>query len=275
MNGVTSYDTVTGHLSTIKRMHELGGWETIEHPHLLRLELMAIKRELAHVIKKAPPITPEILVEIYKFVNKQDQLELVAFAVLVVGFTLFLRNSNLVCDTLNSFNSREQLTLGDLWVTKTGMMVEIKWSKTLQNRERDLSLPLIPAKNKVVCAVFWLKYIKSMRPVPIADDPVFAYMVNGHVIPLTYDVLSSKLKHWISQTGREGEKFSLHGLRCGRTNHVLMVGICGEDLQLMGDWKSRAYMEYIDLNMERRFSNMVKFVDEMDALVHGDGWLDI
>ena len=38
----------------------------------------------------------------------------------------------------------------------------------------------------------------------------------------------------------------------------------------MGDWKSRAYMEYIDLSMDHKVSNMVKFVDEMDARIDGE-----
>ena len=41
----------------------------------------------------------------------------------------------------------------------------------------------------------------------------------------------------------------------------------------MGDWKSNAYMEYLDLTLERKLSNMVKFVDETDALVAGSRWL--
>ena len=41
----------------------------------------------------------------------------------------------------------------------------------------------------------------------------------------------------------------------------------------MGDWVSLAYMQYIDLTMECRVTNMVKFVDEMDKLVdQADAW---
>ena len=90
-NGVTSYNTVASYLSTIKRMHELGEFSYPETVFLLKLELMAIKRELAHVIKKAPPVTPEILVDIFRHVNIKDQQEVTAFAALVIGFTLFFK----------------------------------------------------------------------------------------------------------------------------------------------------------------------------------------
>ena len=36
---------------------------------------------------------------------------------------------------------------------------------------------------------------------------------------------------------------------------------------LMGDWVSNAYLQYIDLSLERRVTNMVKFVDEMDRIL--------
>ena len=42
---------------------------------------------------------------------------------------------------------------------------------------------------------------------------------------------------------------------------------------LMGDWASNAYLQYIDLTLERRVTNMVKFVDEMDKILDQvDDW---
>ena len=35
----------------------------------------------------------------------------------------------------------------------------------------------------------------------------------------------------------------------------------------MGDWASQAYLEYVDLTLEKRVTNMVKFVDELDYRV--------
>ena len=42
---------------------------------------------------------------------------------------------------------------------------------------------------------------------------------------------------------------------------------------LMGDWASNAYLQYIDLTLEHRITNMVKFVDEMDRILEqADNW---
>ena len=213
-NGVTSYDTVTGYLSSIRRLHELGGFPLPKEVHWLKLELMAIKRELAHLVKKAPPITPLMLVEMFQHVtaSRQDQ---VAYAALVVGFTLFLRKSNLVPDSINGFNPKEQLTVEDITWKGERMVIDIEWSKTLQVRDRELVLPLIPARNKVVCAVAWIKQILACRAQIRKGDPLFAYEVNGLLIPLTYEVLSKKLKEWVGLMGRQGDLHTLHGLRRG------------------------------------------------------------
>ena len=56
-------------------------------------------------------------------------------------------------------------------------------------------------------------------------------------------------------------------------NHALTVGLCSEDVKFMGNWISLSYLQYIDLTMERRVTNIVKFIDEMDKLVdHADEW---
>ena len=96
-------------------------------------------------------------------------------------------------------------------------------------------------------------------------DPLFAWVKNGHLMPITYGFLSKMLKKWVTKTGRQVDEYTLHGLRHREMNQALVVGICSEDLQLMGDWKSNVYMEYIDLTMDRRLSNMVWFMDELDV----------
>ena len=134
MNAVTGADTVAGYLSSIKRLHELGGFPFPAQTHLLKLQMMAIRRELAHLVKKAPPIAPEILLDIYQVMDKQSEQELVAYAALVVGFTLFLRKSNLVPETVGTFNVKEQITVDDVWFNgKTAVVgdkVEQRHSRT-------------------------------------------------------------------------------------------------------------------------------------------------
>ena len=58
-------------------------------------------------------------------------------------------------------------------------------------------------------------------------------------------------------------------------NHAIMAGILSEDVKMMGDWKSLAYLEYIDLTLERRVTNMVKFMDGVDRELFGKDGFDL
>ena len=263
-NGVTSYDTVKNYLSSVKRLHELGGYSFPSHPlNFLELELRSIRYDLAGPRRKAAPVDPTLLMKIHSRVDMNNDRHVVSYTALVVGFTLFLRKSNLVPDTAKSFNPNEQLIWSDLWWYGPVMMIYIKWSKTLQYRQKDLDLPLVEAQNWEICSVYWLQLLKK-RFSPSLKDPIFSYPAAGIMVPLTYRALAQQYRTWVSEIGKDPESYTLHGLRRGGANQALTIGICDQDIMLMGDWSSNAYMEYIDLTIERRLVNMVQFVDEMD-----------
>ena len=153
-NGVTSYDMVKNYLSAVKRFHELGGIKFLCELYLLRLHMMSIKRELATAVKKAVPMTPALLRDIYHKAKLDSPVEVTCYIALVIGFYLFLRRSNLVSETGEKFNPKEQLTRRDVWMMGKLTVMDIKWSKNNQYKQRDLILPLIPAKCKYVCPVF-------------------------------------------------------------------------------------------------------------------------
>ena len=275
-NGVTAYGTVKGYISTIKKCHELAEIPFPEKCNILRHHMMSIRRELAKPVSKAAPITPTLLVEIYSKVDKNDIVQVTCYAGLVIGFTLFLRKSNLVPETRAAFDPKEQLTLADVGRMGYLYVFSITWCKSNQYRNRDLLVPIIPANHQVVCCEAWTKYLLWQNR-KFQQGPLIGYPKGEDLVPITYRLLARQLKSWISMTGRQPDDYTLHGLRRGGANHALSTGICGEDLKLMGDWASDAYLEYIDLTLERRVTNMVKFVDEVDRILEQheeDDWLE-
>ena len=192
-NGVTSYETVKAYVSAIKTCHNLSGIPFPTDVSMLRHHLRALKKELAMPVKKATPMTPEWLIKMYTKVDKQSMKEITCYAGLVVGFTLFLRKSNLVPDTQATFNPQEQLTRGHVGTLGMVTVVNITWHKSNQYRKRDLLLPVIPSKHQQICAEFWIKYLITM--VPGQDtDALLSYCSKGAVVPVTYDLLAGKLK---------------------------------------------------------------------------------
>ena len=53
------------------------------------------------------------------------------------------------------------------------MMIEVRWSKVLQFREKILRFPALPTGNKAICPVFWMHHmITSVEAGPL--DPLFS-----------------------------------------------------------------------------------------------------
>lgn len=265
-NTVTSHETVLNYLSGVRKLHELAGFSIpgADDPNLKHI-MRAIKAELAHPIKQAEPMSPAILKQIYNWVNLSEVKDIVCFTALLVGFYLFLRSSNLVPESKKEFNPKKQLIRTDLQLGQSIILVIIKWSKTIQYQEKELLLPLLPARDITICPVFWLKLMLKVVPLVRENQPLFAVpdMGTNNIVPLTYGQLGAKLKQWIEKIGIPSDRFTLHGLRRGGACHALEVGLVGEELKILGDWASDAYMRYLDLTLQRRVDNMVQFMTDL------------
>lgn len=212
-NSVTSVETVKNYISGIRTLHSIAGYKTTNTlgPNLT-LMIRALKFELAHAVKQAKPMTPRLLFKIYQIIDLSDLTDIIAFAALVIGFYLFLRASNLVPASTGEFKPGEQLTRGDLRCYKGYTMIDVKWSKTIQYKQKINSLPLIPARRKEICPQFWAEVVKTM-PNDGPGAPLFSYRTSRGSHILTYSQLSRKLKSWVAECGENPTEHSLHGLR--------------------------------------------------------------
>lgn len=264
-NTVTSYDTVMNYLSGVRKLHALGGFEVpaADDPNLRHI-MRAIRLELAHPIKQAEPVTPHLLRCIYEHVDLHSPFDLVCYTALLVGFYLFLRKSNLVPESVKEFNPCKQLTRSDILVGRNIMLVVIKWSKTIQYQQKELLLPLLTVQDLRICPHFWLRLM--FQKIPAGNNqPLFAVpsKTGGGVDALTYDQLAKKFKLWVHKSGLPCDRYTLHGLRKGGACHALESGLVGEDIKILGDWATDAYMRYLDLTLQRRVDNMVQFIKHL------------
>ena len=265
---VTASGTVENYVGGVRSLHELGGFK-VPNPKDKNWEVFmrGIKCILAKPIKQAETMTPEVLVEIYNFVNINHDLELVAYSACLVGFYLALRKSNLVPDTceMHKFNSSTQPVRCDLRKEGNMFMLEVRWAKTLQYQERELLLPLVTVPVKTICPVFWLTYMLNRIPGK-PNDPLFMVKGKEGKAPLSYNQIQRLLKQWVEKTGRVSDQWTMHCLQRGGTRWGMEVGFSTEDIMLMGDWKSQAYLAYLDIPVERRVDNIVRFMHHIEKV---------
>ena len=79
----------------------------------MQLFTQGLKRVLLHEVKQAEPITLQLLLKMSSAVDYTDHVEMVAWVATLVGFTMFLRKSNLVPESMEKFNPEQQFTRAD------------------------------------------------------------------------------------------------------------------------------------------------------------------
>ena len=234
----------------------------------MQMFMQGLKRVMDHEVKQAAPITPELLIRMSKVVNYTSHVDIVAWVATLVGFTMFLRKSNLVPDTRIEFDPTKQFRRQDLNLTgpTSAMMAEIMWAKNLQFKQKVLRIPLLPVDNKAICPVIWVHFM--MQEVPaLAHDPAFTIYVKGEKMALSANQLVARIRKWLKLIKENEDEYSLHSLRRGGATFAYQCNIEGEMIKRLGNWASEAYKRYIDVSMDERFDSMKAFVEGLNRIV--------
>ena len=208
----------------------------------MKMFSQGLRRIMEHEVKQAAPITPELLIKMSKVVNYISQVDMVAWVCTLIGFTMFLRKSNLVPDSMNTFNPSMQFRRQDFHLTDllSPMMAEITWAKNLQFKQKILRLPVLPVENKAICPVMWLHYMVNKIPAE-PHDPAFTIWVDGQKMALSANQLINRIRNWLKLMKENEEEYSLHSLRRGSATFAYQCNIEGEMMKRLGNWASDTY----------------------------------
>ena len=190
---------------------------------------------------------------------------MVAWVATLVGFTMFLWKSNLVPDTMVTFDPAKQFRRKNFNVTSplTVKMAEITWAKNLQFKQKILRIPVLPVENKVICPVMWMHHM--MQQVPgLPEDPAFTVWVYGQKMALSANQLVARIRSWLKLIKEDDSQYSLHSLRRGGTTFAYQCNIEAEMIKKLGNWASDAYKRYIDISMDDRYKSMKAFVEGLN-----------
>ena len=217
----------------------------------LKLFMRGMTRIKAHHPKQAQPITVEMLKEMSKVVNQKDPIEITIWAATLVAFFCFLRKSNLVPETVESFDPCKQLLREDIKVSNDLLLVHIKWSKTIQFGGRFLQVPVLAIPGSAICPV---KAYKSMTSKVKLEDksPAFGIKQRRVSTPLLYSKFQSVLRKWVAAAGWDPSLFSSHSLRRGGASLAFKAKVPSDLIKIQGDWASDCYLRYLAIPLEQR-----------------------
>ena len=217
----------------------------------LKLTLKGLTRISSHLPKKALPITPEILRDMFAFLNMDSLIDKVYWALFLIAFFMMSRKSNLVPVSIAKFDKNKQLLRKDILIEENLLIILVKWSKTIQFGERVLRIPIVSIPNSILCPVAAYKNMISAIPAS-HSAPAFCKILGDKRVPITYLEFQNKLKYLIGCTGRNPASYSTHSFRRGGASLAFKSDVPSELIQMHGDWRSDAYKKYLEFTLEQK-----------------------
>ena len=165
-------------------------------------------------------------------------------ALYIVAFCSFLRLSNLVPHSVSSFNHLEQLARADILFAHPGVHLIVKWSKTMQNRNKVAILKLPKIENSILCPVAAIKKLLQATP-GSKNSPLFQIKINEKWSPLTDSMARKHLKKILHRLHLENANITFHTFRRSGASLAFNANVSIQDIKSHGTWDSDCVWRYI------------------------------
>lgn len=236
MSITVGYAHIKNLFSSIKLMHRALDQPFPEDDFQVDTTLKAIKRLLSGTPFQTLPITPEILTKMYLFVDIRDPEQLANWCSFLTGFRCLLRKSNLVPNSLESFDSVTGLSRSKICLpeNKDVALVYLNWSKTNQFGNREIVIPMVADTVEALDPVFHLRKLFTTCNLP-GHMPAFSFIKRGKVRCVTYTKFTEDLRKLLDKAGYRSKSYSGHSFRRGGATYLYRLGADPLLIQASGD----------------------------------------
>lgn len=237
-----SYSSITQYLNIIRILNVSAGYANpLDDNYDLRCVLRGIRRSIGDSVTRKTPITPALLLDILSTLNLESTLDSAFWAAALVSFYGMLRRSNVSVPSANNFDTTRTLLRSDFKFSDEGILLTVRWTKTIQFKERVLKIPL-PRTNNALCP--FLAVTKHFNGT-VGAKPGEPAFLSARNMPLTTSTFIKKLKSCLTQKGHDANDFSGHSFRRGGASFAHQCGVPLRTIQQIGDWKSESYSAYV------------------------------
>ena len=165
-------------------------------------------------------------------------------ALFLTAFFGFLRLSNLTPHSAATFDPSRHITPGDVFFTKKFVKILIKWSKTIQTRDKCHILSLPRLKSSILCPHRALKQLIQMYA-PSENEPLFQVMTPGGWRLLIDSRVRKTLAKLNSKLGYPPGYFTFHTFRRSGATLAYNSDIPVQKIKHHGSWTSECVWRYI------------------------------
>ena len=134
--------TIHNHISSIKTLHKLQNLKVPDDGQIhYKLITKSFEKQRLEPVKQATPISHKLMQKLFQQVDLTQELEAVAWTAVLVGFSAMLGVSNLGPRTRKLFDHTKHMIRSDLKFERDIWNITIRWSKTIQCRNRVVKAP--------------------------------------------------------------------------------------------------------------------------------------
>ena len=239
-----SFSGLANHLSAVKTSLSLHGLDvsSFMDPRI-KLYNKAIMRHRPF----NPSIKPIIDIDTLQPIALQcDIMHMghICKAAILLAFFSFLCISNLVPHSIAGYDHLKHLSRADFIFAPPGMHIIVKWSKTLQNRDKVKIIKVPSLGKSPLCPVSVVKKLLSTSP-GSNNSPLFQIKCYHKWVPLTDTRLRKFFTKVLKALNLTAHGFTFHSLRRSGATLAFNLNVPMQDVQSHGTWTSEAVWAYI------------------------------
>ena len=219
----------------------------------IRLMLQSVRKNLGNTPLAKLPIELWMLSAFSQCLNLSVPKDAAFFSALLIAFFGFLRKSNVVPASAETFDPRRHLSRGNIICTPDSLTLCLQLTKTQQNRDASSTIAISAFDHALNPVAVYLNYTKL---VPAPDTaPAFVFTdTYSRLTSFTHSAFVQRLKELLGIIGVDPKQYSGHSLRRGGCSLAYRAGVGKELLQHHGTWRSDCYQRYIDFSPQQQLS---------------------
>ena len=234
------YSSTKQYLTAIRLLHADAGLPNPLVYYKIQQVLKGLKRLKQDVTNRRPIMTTDILLQVHSLLNRHCPIDASFWAACLLAFFGMLRISSLFPPHPHA------LTISAAKIFSWGVVVAFTYSKTIQYAERKPYIALPWNSESRLCPASALLRAWQLSLVAEKTDPLLPCRQGSSLGALTRALFHTKLSMHLATLSLDQHGYSGHSFRRGGATHALNRGVPAEVIKAQGDWKSLAYLDYID-----------------------------
>ena len=247
-----SDSSVLNYISDVKALHTLLGLSFPATGSELRLVLRGIRHLKLRPLHQAAPITLSLFKEFFFLLDLTQPFDSVFWCLFLLAFYTLARKSNLVASSIaGRRRPNKQILHSDVQLSSVALLVNFRWTKTMQDGSRPLVVPGVAIPGSILCPVQAFSNMLDRSLFQYAwQRAAFVLPQKQGVRPVTYKDFMLVLRCLIGSLGLDPSKFSSHCFHHGGTTFAYRSGVPDQLIKVQGDWASGAYTRYLHNSLD-------------------------